>query len=80
MCDADDEVVGTLQEDTYFRRRLPGEGAFPLVDFVRALHEMGVRVPYAVEVLSDELRGLPPPEAARLAIDATRRVLAAARS
>jgi sugar phosphate isomerase/epimerase len=80
MCDADDEVVGTLQEDTYSRRRLPGEGSFPLGEFVRALDDIGVRIPYGVEVLSAELRALPPNEAARLAVDATRRVIDAARS
>src|SRR4051794_30945156 len=33
LADADTEVVGTLLEDTISRRRIPGEGAFPLVEF-----------------------------------------------
>lgn len=77
--DADAEPVGTLLEDTLHRRRVPGEGAFPLVDYVRLLDDVGVRVPYGVEVISDELAALPAVEAARRAVDGTRRVLAAAR-
>lgn len=77
--DADAEPVGTLLEDTLHRRRVPGEGSFPLVDYVRMLDQMGVRVPYSVEVISDELAALPAVEAARRAVEATRRVLALAR-
>ena len=80
ITDADADVVGTLQEDTYTRRRIPGEGAFPLVDFIRTLDDIGARIPYAIEVLSDDLRARPVPEAARLAADATRRMIAAARA
>jgi sugar phosphate isomerase/epimerase len=78
--DADAEVVGTLSEDTWKRRRVPGEGAFPLVDFIRMLDEIGVTAPYGVEVLSDELAELPPGEAARRAVSASRTVMAAARA
>ena len=77
--DAAAEQVGTPLEDTVHHRRVPGEGAFPLVGYVRMLDEVGVRVPFGVEVLSDELRALPAHEAARRAVDATRRVLAEAR-
>jgi sugar phosphate isomerase/epimerase len=77
--DADAAPVGTLLEDTLQRRRVPGQGAFPLVDYVRMLDETGVRVPYSVEVMSDEFATLPAAEAARRAVDGTRRVFAAAR-
>lgn len=77
--DADAVPVGTLLEDTLRRRRVPGEGALPLVEYVRMLDEIGVRVPYSVEVISDELAALPAVDAARRAVDASRRVLAAAR-
>ena len=77
--DADAERVGTPLEDTLHRRRVPGQGAFPLIDYVRMLDEMGVRVPFGVEVLSDGLRGLPAAVAACRAADATRSVLAEAR-
>ena len=79
LADADDEVCGTLLEDTVSHRRVPGEGSLPLVDFVRALDEIGVDVDYAVEVLSREQRDLPPDEAARRAVDGARRVIASAR-
>lgn len=77
--DADAEPVGDLLDDTLHRRRIPGRGAFPLVEFVRILDGMGVGVPYSVEVISDELAALPPAEAARLTAEGTRTVLAKAR-
>lgn len=76
--DADAEPVGTLLEDTLHRRRLPGEGAFDLVRFLRLLAETGTRAPIGVEVISDVQAARTPDEAARLAADATRRVLAEA--
>jgi sugar phosphate isomerase/epimerase len=78
LADADAEPQGTLLEDT-LRRRVPGEGELPLVDFVRALDGIGVGVDYAVEVLSREQQELPPREAAWRAAEGARRVLAAAR-
>lgn len=77
--DADARQLGTSLEDTLHRRRVPGEGAFPLVDYVRMLDQMGVCVPFSVEVISDELQALPAAEAARRTVGATRRVLAEAR-
>jgi len=77
--DADEKPVGDLLDDTLHRRRLPGDGAFPLVDFVRLLDGMGVQVPYSVEVISDELAELPATEAALKAAEKTRQVLALAR-
>lgn len=78
--DADAEPEGDLLEDTLHRRRLPGEGAFPLAGFVQLLDRMGVTAPYGVEVISDELATLPAEEVARRAGDAARAVLAAARA
>jgi sugar phosphate isomerase/epimerase len=79
LADADAEVVGTLTEDTVSRRRVPGEGAFPLVEFVRTLDEIGSSAEFAVEILSDEQRALPPAEAARRAAEGARRVIESAR-
>lgn len=79
LADADAQVVGTLLEDTISRRRVPGEGALPLVDFIRTLEAIGADVEVAVEVLSDEQRALPAREAARRAADGARRVIASAR-
>lgn len=41
------------------RRQLPGEGAFPIRDYVRVCRELGYAGPWGVEVLSEELRNLP---------------------
>lgn len=73
--DADPEPVGTLLEDTLHRRRLPGQGSFPLDDFFATLDAMGVRAPLVVEVISDETAARPAAEVARASIEATRRVL-----
>jgi sugar phosphate isomerase/epimerase len=48
-----------------YARLLPGGGAFPLADFKAALEATGYRGVVAVEVLSEELRRLPPDEGAR---------------
>jgi sugar phosphate isomerase/epimerase len=77
--DADRDPVGPLFEDTMFRRRLPGDGAFDLVGLVTVLDEIGVDVPYSVEIMSTDEQARPVGEAARRAHDATRAVLARAR-
>jgi sugar phosphate isomerase/epimerase len=41
------------------RRKLPGEGDFPIRDYVRVCRELGYEGPWGVEVLSEELRSLP---------------------
>jgi sugar phosphate isomerase/epimerase len=41
------------------RRKLPGEGDFPIRDYVREFRELGYDGPWGVEVLSEELRNLP---------------------
>jgi len=41
--DADEQVVGTLWEDTVNSRRLPGEGVFDVPAFVAAVHRAGYR-------------------------------------
>jgi sugar phosphate isomerase/epimerase len=77
--DADAVQAGGYMEDTTQRRRLPGQGAFDLVSFIRMLDEIGVNAPISVEILSDEQRARPLEEAAHLAHDTTRAVLAQAR-
>jgi sugar phosphate isomerase/epimerase len=49
-----------------FHRLLPGAGAFDLDGFFDALAAAGYAGPVSVEVLSEELRRLPPAEGARL--------------
>ena len=41
------------------RRRLPGEGEFPIRDYIAVCREAGYAGPWGVEVLSEELRSLP---------------------
>jgi len=41
------------------RRRLPGDGDFPIHDYIRVFRELGYDGPWGVEVLSEELRNLP---------------------
>lgn len=76
--DADAQVVGTLLEDTLARRRLPGQGDFDLVGFLRLLDGHGVSAPLCVEVINEDLWSRPVAETARLTAEATRRVLAEA--
>ena len=61
-------------------REVPGEGEFDLVGFLRLLDEMGVRLPLSVEVISADLQPRPAGEVARRLADATRAVVASARS
>jgi sugar phosphate isomerase/epimerase len=77
--DADPAPVGPLFEDTMFRRRLPGDGAFDLASLVQSLDRVGVTGPYSVEIMSTEEQGRPVREAAARAYEATRSVLIEAR-
>ena len=60
-------------------RRIPGDGVLPLVETIRLLDEIGVAVPYTVEVVSLPHRALTPAEFAMVLYNATRSVLDAAR-
>jgi sugar phosphate isomerase/epimerase len=51
MADPIDEVVN--------HRKLPGEGEFPIREYVAACRDQGYDGPWGVEVLSEELRNLP---------------------
>jgi sugar phosphate isomerase/epimerase len=73
--DADEQVVGTLFEDTVHRRRYCGEGAFDLSAMITSLRAAGWHGPWGVEILSDEHRSLPLDEALRRAAASARRVL-----
>ncbi len=68
---AEDDLV----DATLHHRRLPGQGDFDLVGYLRALKETGTRAPIGVEVFSDEIHALGADVAARLAAEATRRLL-----
>lgn len=61
--DGSAEPVGTGYEDTIHRRRLCGQGDFPVVEFVRTLRRMGWAGPWGLEIISAEHRRLPLEEA-----------------
>ncbi|WP_329378778.1 sugar phosphate isomerase/epimerase family protein [Streptomyces sp. NBC_01716] len=65
--------------DAVHHRVLPGEGDLDLRSFVRALDRPGVEAPFSIEIYSDELRRRPAADAARLAAEATRAVVASAK-
>jgi sugar phosphate isomerase/epimerase len=64
-----------LIEATLHERLVPGDGAFDLPGYLRALRTIGAVAPIGVEVFSDELHALGPAEAARRAAEATRALL-----
>jgi sugar phosphate isomerase/epimerase len=53
------ESMPDLVEETINHRELPGEGEFPIADYVAAIREAGYDGPWGVEVLSQKLRNLP---------------------
>ena len=53
------ENMPDLVDETVNHRRLPGEGEFPIRDYVAVCREVGYDGPWGVEVLSEELRNLP---------------------
>ena len=72
--DADAAVVGTLFDDTRFRRRLCGEGAFDVPRFLRAVHATGFDAPYyGVEIISEIFRRQPLEVMARTSYETTMR-------
>jgi sugar phosphate isomerase/epimerase len=76
--DADEQVVGTLWEDTVNARRLPGEGVFDVPAFIAAVHRVGYRGHWGVEIISAAHRQLPVREGLARARAATLRALDAA--
>jgi sugar phosphate isomerase/epimerase len=76
--DADEQVVGTLWEDTVNARRLPGEGVFDVPAFIAAVHRAGYRGHWGVEIISTQHRQLPIREGLARARAATLQALDAA--
>lgn len=73
--DADEQVVGTLFEDTVHRRRYCGDGVFDLAGMIAALRTAGWTGPWGVEILSVEHRSLPVDQALRRAAESAHKVL-----
>jgi sugar phosphate isomerase/epimerase len=69
MEDPIDEVVN--------HRNLPGEGQFPIREYVSVCQDMGYSKPWGVEVLSAALRDLPIEEEFKVSYEATRAQFAA---
>jgi sugar phosphate isomerase/epimerase len=59
LSDGPYEYAEDRLDEVINRRRLPGEGEFPLVEYVSVCRELGYDGPWGVEVLSEELRNLP---------------------
>ncbi len=79
IADAPAQLQGTLADDT-FHRMLPGDGDLDLTGVVRALDRMGGLRWVGPEVISPLTASMPPVDAARLAGDRVRQLLAAASS
>jgi sugar phosphate isomerase/epimerase len=77
--DAPAEPAADLVAETLAARLVPGEGAIPLVRWLRILDAIGSRAPLGVEVFSEKLDALPPLEVGKRCGAAARAVLAAAR-
>lgn len=53
------ESMDDLVDETVNHRQLPGEGEFPIAEYIAACRDVGYDGPWGVEVLSQELRNLP---------------------
>jgi sugar phosphate isomerase/epimerase len=69
--DADQQVAGSLWEDTIHHRRLCGEGDLDPPAFIKAVQAAGYRGYYGVEILSENHRKLPLDEMARRSFNTT---------
>ena len=59
LSDGPYEYAEDRLDEVINRRKLPGEGEFPIAGYVAVLRELGYDGPWGVEILSEELRGLP---------------------
>jgi sugar phosphate isomerase/epimerase len=57
--DGDAEQVGTGYADTVLRRKLCGQGRFPVADFIRTMRSVGWPGPWGVEIISEQYRKRP---------------------
>jgi sugar phosphate isomerase/epimerase len=59
LSDGPYEYAEDRLDEVINRRQLPGEGEFPIAEYVAVFRELGYDGPWGVEVLSEELRKLP---------------------
>lgn len=55
--------IGTGYQDTVLRRKLCGQGDFPVAEFIRTVRSLGWEGPWGVEIISEEYRRRPMPQA-----------------
>ena len=67
----DGTLPGSPRHDPERERRWCGEGEFDIKGFIAAIRGTGYTGPWAVEVMSKELAGLPLDDLNRLAYDTT---------
>jgi sugar phosphate isomerase/epimerase len=69
--DADEQIIGTLFNDSTHHRRLPGEGALNPPAFIKAVQAAGYQGPWGVEIISRAHRKLPLDEMAKRSFETT---------
>ena len=79
LCDGPYEYAEDRLDEVINRRRLPGEGEFPVAEYVAVFRELGYDGPWGIEVLSEELRNLPIEQIFDRAYETTSAQLAASR-
>jgi sugar phosphate isomerase/epimerase len=79
LSDGPYEYAEDRLDEVINRRRLPGEGEFPIAEYVSVCRELGYDGPWGVEVLSEELRNLPIEQIFERAYETTSAQLALAR-
>lgn len=65
------QPIGTGYEDTIHRRRLCGDGEFPISQFIETMRNLGWDGPWGLEIISDEYRKLPLEQAVSEAYEST---------
>ncbi len=73
-------TLADYKDDCLRHRVPPGEGEFGAVEFVRTIIDLGVDVPWSLEVCNDDVWGRPGADHVRRIADGMRRVLDQARS
>ena len=71
---------GNPMVESMHERLLPDEGDIDVANLIEIFDSIGSKAAIGIEVFSDELNKLPPTEAAHRCVDATKRVMAKARS
>jgi sugar phosphate isomerase/epimerase len=59
LSDGPYEYAEDRLDEVINRRQLPGEGEFPVAEYIAVFRELGYEGPWGIEVLSEELRNLP---------------------